>query len=90
MKRERLRLEDGRTCEVREMTWAELRQVQAEGETLAMTWPLEQQFKGREAELDGLGVSEVRRLAEAVYGLTLRTAGSVAVPEPQPASPAAS
>lgn len=71
MKRERVTLDDGRSCEVREMTWAELRKVQAEGETLAMEWPLEEQFKGREAELDGLGVSEVRKLAERVYGLTL-------------------
>jgi hypothetical protein len=66
-----VRLDDGGTCEVREMTWAELQKVQAEGETLPMEWPLLQQFAGREQELESLGVSDVRKLAEKVYALTL-------------------
>jgi hypothetical protein len=53
------------------MTWAELQKVQAEGETLPMEWPLLQQFAGREQELATFGVSDVRKLAEKVYALTL-------------------
>jgi hypothetical protein len=70
MKREKIRLDDNRAIEIREMTYAELRKVQAEGSTLPMEWPLEQQFAGRLEALDGLGVSEIRKLAEAVYRVT--------------------
>jgi hypothetical protein len=70
MKKAMARLDDGREIEVREMTWAEAKRVRDEGETLPMEWPLLQQFAGREAELDGLGVSEVATLASAVYRLT--------------------
>lgn len=74
MKRETITLDGGRRVEVRELTWGELSRVRAEGETLPMEWPLLQQFAGREKELDGLGVSEVRTLAEAVYRLSLAPA----------------
>ena len=63
-----------REIEVREMTWGELKAIEADGSSgapkLPMEWPLEQQFKGREGELSALGVSEVRRLSEAIYSLT--------------------
>ena len=70
MKKETITLDDGRRIDIREMTWAEARRIRAEGETLPMEWPLEEQFRGREAEMDGLGVSEIRELASAVYRLT--------------------
>jgi len=78
MKRELVKFEDGRACEIREMTWAELQKLRAEGETLPMEWPLQQQFKDREQELDGLGVSEVRKLAERVYALTFADGSGLA------------
>lgn len=74
MKRETIELEGGRKVQVREMTWGELARVRAEGDTLPMEWPIEQQFAGREGEIAGLGVSEVRTLAEAVYRLSFAAA----------------
>jgi hypothetical protein len=70
MKRETVTLSDGRTIEVRELTYGELRRIQAEGDALPLEWPLLEQFRGREAELDALGVSDVRQAAERVYALS--------------------
>lgn len=70
MKRKTVTVDDGRTFEVREMTFGEILEVRARGQELPYTWPVEQQFVGREEELKALGGSEVRTLAEAVYALT--------------------
>lgn len=87
VKRQEVDLGDGRKVTVREMTRAELRRATAEADTLAYDWPLEQQFVGREAELDALGVSEIRQLSDTVYALTRESLAVVAgnggaAPEP--------
>lgn len=76
MKKQTVALDEGRQIEIREMLWSEAKRVREDGDKLPMEWPLEEQFKGREQELAGLGVSEIRKAAEAVYALTFATAAA--------------
>lgn len=74
VKRKNIEIEPGRVIEIRELTWGEHLTIRERGNDLPATWPLEQQLP-REAIAD-LGVSDVSRLADAIYALSYTTAES--------------
>jgi hypothetical protein len=88
MRRQTVDLGEGRSIGIRELTYGELKRIEADGGSLPLEWPLLEQFRGREAELEGLAVSEVRTAAEAVYALTFG-GGMPAAPEGVPTGAAA-
>lgn len=61
----------GQTLALREMTHGEVRKIRADGDTLPITWPLEQQLSAE--VLDALPHSEAVAAAQAVYDLTFGT-----------------